>query len=296
MRRATPTVRIALAVCAAAGAFAAPARAATKTTTSASPTRTAVPTTTSTTPTATPTRTAVPPPPGSACGQTIDVGPPASGGALGAPALALGDSVLYDAARPLSEVGFHVNAMVCRTMAQGITWLEAHARNLPLLVVVELGTNGAVSAGQIEQLLTILGPERLLALVTPHGGNAPYAPALYRSAATHFAGRIEVLDWDRLGARHPEWFAADGIHLAGPAGIEALARLIASALTGLGGPVTTPAAAAPSTTIQPATATARPQPRRRPLPAPPALDKATVAPVIAAISAVEAFVLGLFGA
>src|SRR5437868_1500514 len=82
---------------------------------------------------------AVPPPPGSACGQTIDLPPRRSLGIGGAP-LAIGDSVLYDAAQPLSAYGFHVDAMVCRTMAQGIAWLVAHEHGLPALVVVALGT------------------------------------------------------------------------------------------------------------------------------------------------------------
>jgi hypothetical protein len=192
----------------------------------------------------------VAPPPGSACGKTIDVPARRSLG-LGPAPLAIGDSVLYDAAQPLSEYGFHVNAMVCRTMAQGIVWLEMHGRNLPVLVVVALGTNGAVTGGQIAQLLGILGPHRFLALVTPHDGNYGYVPGLIRAAARRYPDRIELLDWDRFSAGHPDWFAADSIHLGGSAGIDAYTRLVTSALLGPSTPTAPATSATPSTTIQP---------------------------------------------
>jgi hypothetical protein len=200
--------------------------------------------------TATQAGTVVPPPPGSACGQTIDLPAQRSLGIGGAP-LAIGDSVLYDAARPLAEYGFHVNAMVCRTMAQGIVWLVDHEQQLPVLVVVALGTNGSVSAGQIDQLLSILGPHRFLALVTPHNGNYAYVPGLMRAAARRYPYRIEALDWDRRSASHPEWFASDGIHLGGSAGIAAFAQLVASALLGPSGSSSPATAQTPSRTIRP---------------------------------------------
>jgi hypothetical protein len=185
------------------------------------------------------------PPPGSSCGQTIDVAPRRSLGP-GPPPLAIGDSVLYDAAQPLAYYGFHVNAMICRTMEQGIAWLQAHDRDLPVLIVVALGTNGGVTGLQIKQLLTILGPERLLVMVTPHNGNDAYTPRLIRAAAQQHPGRVDVLDWEQLSAGHPEWFAPDGIHLGSSAGINAYAQLVASALLGTPTP-RTPTAAPPST-------------------------------------------------
>jgi hypothetical protein len=146
--------------------------------------------------------------------------------------------------------------MVCRTMAQGIVLLENDAR-IPSLVVVALGTNGAVTPAQIAQLLAIVGPNRVLAMVTPHHGNYAYVPGLIRSAAAQHPGRILVLDWDQLSSGHPDWFAPDGIHLGGAAGINAYSRLVASAL------LATPAGVAPSTigtptTIQPAPTRAAP--------------------------------------
>ena len=210
------------------------------------------------------------------CGETIDVA--SQHDSIPGPApLALGDSVLYDAARQVAGDGFHVNAMVCRTMAQGIAYLQPRAALLPVLVVVALGTNGTVSDSQIETLLRILGPSRGLALVTPKGGDDPSVPGLYRAAASRHPGRILVLDWASASAGHPGWFAPDGIHLGGAAGIDAFAHLVASSLQALPGSgsasaTTTAPKIVPTTSTTTTTTSLRPKPpspppARRPEPA-----------------------------
>jgi cell division septation protein DedD len=234
------------------------------------------------------------------CGETTNVMPRHSLG-LGAPPLAIGDSVLYDAADTLANYGFETNAMVCRTMAQGITWLQEHQHSLPVLVVVALGTNGSVSDSQIDELLSILGPNRLLAMVTPHNGNYAYVPGLIRSAARQHPGRIVVLDWDRLSARHPDWFAPDGIHLGSAAGINAFAQLVASSL--LATPTQLPAPAAASTTPAPPPAPPKPPKPPTPKPAPAAPRPPQTSAVVTratgiawvVVSAVEAVGLALVG-
>jgi len=185
-------------------------------------------------------------PAAAACGQTTQVNARRAVGP-GPPPLAVGDSVLYAAAPTLADYGFESNAMVCRTMAQGIDWLLSEGRPLPSLVVVALGTNGTVSSQQIDELLRIIGPNRTLALVTPHHGISAGVPDLFRSAAHRHPHQILLLDWDRVSAGHPDWFAPDGIHLGGAAGIAAYAYLIASTL--IASPATTaPATNAPGTT------------------------------------------------
>jgi hypothetical protein len=233
----------------------------------------------------------VSPPPGSACGQTINVAARRDLGPGPAP-LAIGDSILYDAAEPLAYYGFQVNAMVCRTMAQGIDWLAAHQSNLPVLVVVALGTNGGVTDTQIDQLLSILGPERLLAMVTPRIRTYAYVPALIRAAAGQHPGRIVVLDWARLSAGHPGWFAPDGIHLGGTAGINAYTQLLASSLLATPTPAP-PASAPPSPTSAPPPARP-PAPRRRHVPERP-LPNGSVDSAVVLLAAIEALSLSFLG-
>jgi hypothetical protein len=168
-------------------------------------------------------------PAAAACGEDYREAP-AQSDIPGGPPLAIGDSVLADAVPELAQDGFEADGMVCRQMSQGIAMLEARASDLPHLVVLALGTNGEVTPAQIARALEILGPGRILALVTPHGSVVPSSPEVIRAAARNDPQRILLLDWDRLASEHPGWLAPDGVHLGDQAGIDAFAQLLAGAL------------------------------------------------------------------
>jgi hypothetical protein len=164
------------------------------------------------------------------CGQTVSRAP-RERVTDGQPApLVLGDSVLYDASGQLAGRGFEVNAMVCRTIGQGVAFLRSRGPRLPHLVILALGTDGEMSQGDIDQVLGVLGRTRVLAMVTPHHGDRGYVPGLIRAAVGRHRGRIILLDWDRRSGAHPDWFAPDGIHLGGRAGVDAYARLVEGTL------------------------------------------------------------------
>jgi hypothetical protein len=161
--------------------------------------------------------------------------------------------VLADAVPLLARYGFEADGMVCRQMSQGLDLIQARGSRLPHLVVLALGTNGEVTPQQIDTALSILGPKRTLGLVTPHRGVSPSSPAVIRAAAAAHPGQIVLLDWDRLVEGHPDWLAPDGVHLGGPAGIAAFARLVASVLPGANpssAPTETPAEPATPRTIK----------------------------------------------
>ena len=164
------------------------------------------------------------------CGEDYHAAPVHSDLHGARPPLAIGDSVLADAVPLLAREGFEADGMVCRQMSQGLTLLRARALALPHLVVLALGTNGEVTTAQIDTALSILGPRRILALVTPHGGVAPSSPGVIRAAAASHPGQIVLLDWDRLVSGHAGWLAPDGVHLGGAAGIAAFARMVGSVL------------------------------------------------------------------
>jgi hypothetical protein len=218
------------------------------------------------------------------CGDTTNVTPRVAVG-RGPPPLAVGDSVLYDAARALAGYGFRINAVVCRTMAQGIVYLESQGHNLPSLVVVALGTNGAVTPAQIDELLALVGPNRVLGMVTPHHGNYAYVPGLIRSEARQHPGRILLLDWDQLSAGHPSWFAPDAVHLGSTAGIDAFARLVANSLLATPAGAPSPSSVAPAPIQAPHTI--QPNKPVRPRPAPPTMATRTAQVMGLAASTVE---------
>jgi hypothetical protein len=150
----------------------------------------------------------------------------------GAPPLAVGDSVMLGAAPQLSRGGFEIDVRGCRQMSEGLGVLSARARagSLPDVVVIALGTNWTVTTQQIRSALRILGPSRVLGLVTPPevGGAASADQAVIRAAGRHWKLRVKVLDWVAKSAGH-SW-TWDGMHLK-PEGARAYARLLGQAFS-----------------------------------------------------------------
>jgi hypothetical protein len=142
--------------------------------------------------------------------------------------LAVGDSVMLAAANQLAAYGFSVDAQACRRFDQGLVILRE--RPLPELVVVALGSNASVTAGQIESALQLIGPHGRLVLVIPRapGGFPDPDRAVIEAAARAHPDRIGTLDWPSYSAAHADWFGTDGLHLR-PSGADAFADFIAGA-------------------------------------------------------------------
>jgi hypothetical protein len=145
------------------------------------------------------------------------------------PPLAIGDSSMLLALPALSRVGYKANARGCRQFAEGLRLLRDTKRRhqLPHLVVLALGADAAVSAGQINQAKKVLGPKRKLGLVTPRetGGGESKDAEVIRNAGRRDPVRVKVLDWVHYSAGHTSWFQPDGLHLTF-SGAKAFARLL----------------------------------------------------------------------
>src|SRR4051794_33952160 len=145
------------------------------------------------------------------------------------PPLAIGDSSMLLALPALSRVGYKANARGCRQFAEGLRVLRDTKRRheLPHLVVLALGADAAVSAGQINQAKKLLGPKRKLGLVTPRetGGGESKDAEVIRNAGQRDPVRVKVLDWVHYSAGHTSWFQPDGLHLTF-SGAKAFARLL----------------------------------------------------------------------
>jgi hypothetical protein len=154
-------------------------------------------------------------------------------GAGGRAPLVIGDSVLLGAVAQVAAAGFEVNTRGCRQMREGLQIIAARkrARTLPHLVVIALGANGSIAYGQIREAMKLVGPGRVLGLVTPRelGGGESSDARNVRAAGRRFPGRVIVLDWVHFSAGQGGWFAGDGLHL-GPGGARGLARLLRGAL------------------------------------------------------------------
>jgi hypothetical protein len=152
--------------------------------------------------------------------------------APGPPPLAVGDSVMLGAGEELAAAGFDVDARGCRQMSEGLDVLAARGGSLPNVVVVALGANWTIERSEIRRALMILGPSRVLGLVTPrdYGNSAGPDTRTIRAAGRRWPARVKVLDWVTYSVGHPEWFYGDGLHLA-PGGQRAFTRLLSRAFS-----------------------------------------------------------------
>ena len=79
------------------------------------------------------------------------------------PPLAIGDSVMLDAARPLARRGFEVDARQGRFMYHVLRILRSRRRahSLPDLVVVGIGVNFPARYSEIRRALRLMRPARV---------------------------------------------------------------------------------------------------------------------------------------
>ena len=133
---------------------------------------------------------------------------------------------MLGAAQQLRRRGFEVDVRGCRQMSEGLRLLAS--RPLPGVVLLALGTNWTVTTSQIRAALRILGPERVLGLVTPPevGGVASSDQRVMRAAGRRWPLRVKVLDWVAYSSGHA--WTWDGMHLR-PEGANAYARLLSRA-------------------------------------------------------------------
>ena len=145
---------------------------------------------------------------------------------------AVGDSIMLDIQPELSVVlpGVTVDGLVSRQFDAGVGVVQADrsAGTLGRVLVVELGTNGPVSASAIDAMMQAASGVSRVVFVNvcvPRDWTTP-DNAVLAAAVGRYPGMAVLADWNALATPHPEWFTADQVHL-NPAGATALATLIA---------------------------------------------------------------------
>ncbi|CAB4941682.1 unannotated protein [freshwater metagenome] len=168
----------------------------------------------------------------------------------GRPPYIIGDSTMIYAAPMLASLGFDADAKGCRQFSEGVAMVAGRkaAGTLPHVVVLALGANGPIADAQITQTLGILGPRRILVLVTPR--QAAGSQAAMRRAAARSPERVLLVDWVAFSAGRGNLFAGDGLHVT-PGGARVFSRFIRRSIA--------PYAFAPAATLRvPARAVALP--------------------------------------
>jgi len=152
----------------------------------------------------------------------------------GSQVTAVGDSVLLASAAALEAAlpGVYIDAKVDRQMPTGLTLVRslAAAGRLRHVLVVSLGTNGAVTARQLRQLQRAAGPGRELVLVSTFGPQAwEHAVNTALAAAARHGTHTQLANWYAAIAARPALLWPDGIHPR-PAGARLYARVVRAAI------------------------------------------------------------------
>jgi hypothetical protein len=143
---------------------------------------------------------------------------------------AVGDSVMLAAAPQLQAAlpGIYVDAAVSRQMDAGLAEVRmiAAAGGLRRVVLVGLGTNGRVTASQINRLRAVIGPDRWLVLVNTytarpweHEVNTAIAKAARRDP------RVLMVNWFSAIENHTSLLRVDQVRPR-PSGASLYARVV----------------------------------------------------------------------
>lgn len=149
------------------------------------------------------------------------------------PAFVIGDSVLLGARTCVAAKGWAYDAKGSRQPPAVRDILASMGMRVPHLVAVHVGTNGGVTDAQIDAIMKVLGPKRIVVWVTiqlPDDGRYSHearSNLSIRQAAVRYPN-ARLADWNAKSESHlSTWTWADHIHLQ-PAGCRAFATLIDS--------------------------------------------------------------------
>jgi len=161
-------------------------------------------------------------------------------------ALVVGDSLTVGVAPDLPGLlrgwKLRIDGGVGRPTATAARIVDETA-SLPRRVAFLLGTNDAPDGdallGELQLLLKRLPADGCLVTATiarPAVGGVGYEHENERLRLLALQdARVRLVDWARMTAAHPEWLAADPLHVhPSPAGYEARAAAVASALRSCG--------------------------------------------------------------
>ena len=143
----------------------------------------------------------------------------------GPPPLAIGDSTMLLPIPDLNALGFDVNARGCRGFKESVDVAAALKRQgqLPHLVLVNAYGNGGVNPDLMNRMLGVLGPKRVLGLVTAYNADTGHPPApdtglLFKTVHEH-PHQVFVLNWVKYSLPHhvadpnpAAWFIFDLFH------------------------------------------------------------------------------------
>ena len=130
--------------------------------------------------------------------------------------LAFGDYMLVSVQPCLRKLGFEVDAVSDRRIDAAAYDLRAIDDSIPGGVLIHLGANGGASAAELDGIMKVLGPDRIVAWTTIQLPDDPERYTFEQDTNAAIAGlaetypNVRIFSWNALSMTNPEWLNADG--------------------------------------------------------------------------------------
>ena len=146
----------------------------------------------------------------------------------------LGDSVLLEAKAELERrlPDAQIDAEVARQFKELLALAKAYrdSGRLGQEVILQLGNNGPVTAGQFDEIMEVLRDAQRVVVINvkvPRPWEAPNNEMM--AAGVKRWPNAVLVDWHKHGAAHPEFFGDDGTHM-GPTGVRIFVEMVLASL------------------------------------------------------------------
>lgn len=149
---------------------------------------------------------------------------------------AIGDSVMADASNSIQQIMPHayVEAKVGRQASDApavIKNLKAEG-HLNKIVVLNLGTNGAMTNDSVNQIINSIGKGHQIYWLTAHVPTKPWERTVNKQIKTVAKQHknVHIIDWHHQSAAHADWFAADKVHMNDQGNVQFTRMIVKSIL------------------------------------------------------------------
>lgn len=146
----------------------------------------------------------------------------------------IGDSVMLSVVNPVEQLfpKAVIDGVIGRQLYQTVPVIESLKKEDKLgnPVVIALGTNGAFTDKQMDDLLAAVGDSKKVYLVNtqvPKNWKNSVNQGISSAAKRH--SNVEVIDWNSYSQNHSDWFYEDGVH-PNETGAEEYTKLIATSV------------------------------------------------------------------
>lgn len=146
----------------------------------------------------------------------------------------IGDSVMLSVVNPVEQLfpKAVIDGVIGRQLYQTVPVVESLKQEdkLDNPVVIALGTNGAFTDKQMDDLLAAVGDSKKVYLVNtqvPKNWKNSVNQGISSAAKRH--SNVEVIDWNSYSQNHSDWFYEDGVH-PNETGAEEYTKLIATSV------------------------------------------------------------------